>query len=115
MGQYFVLVNLDKKEVFEPYFMKFEEIVDGEGAKILAYLLATPEPDGTRLWKSGESLKYFGRWAGDRVMLYGEYAPKEYKEMVGEDWHKIGEEGSEYKNITEEVRKEWQMINSSNF
>ena len=113
MGQYFVAVNLDKKEVFEPKYYKLCEIFDNVMfLRGLVYLLATPETDGTCFDELRGQLKYFGRWAGDRVMLYGDYAPEEFKKMVGEEWSILGEEyrGSEYRNITGELMSELKNV-----
>jgi len=52
MGQYFIIVNLDKKEYVEPTLLKLWEICVNDDIKVLAWLLATNNPDGTGILKS---------------------------------------------------------------
>ena len=47
MGQYFIIVNLDKKEYFEPRLLKLWEICANNDCRVLPYLLATNNPSGT--------------------------------------------------------------------
>jgi hypothetical protein len=114
MGQYFIIVNIDKKEYIDPPdSAKLWEICANNSVRMLAYLLATNDGDGAFIAKHffskeqfkeiierikrelGEDygfeiychdnkdcesgyvfpkLKYFGRWAGDRIVVLGDYA-----------------------------------------
>jgi hypothetical protein len=95
MGQYFKMVNLDKKEYLHPH--KF-----GEGMKLFEFgcggsgLMA-----GLNLLLSSgngdESLE--GRWAGDRIVCIGDYA--EENRFVP---------GSLYSLATEESDTGWRDI-----
>ena len=49
MGQYFIFVNLDKKEFLESFAAKFSEIILNNAGALLVYLLATNNPNGTPL------------------------------------------------------------------
>ena len=77
MGQYHVLVNYDKKEIVEPYGLglgaKQREQVGAFNGTIAdaMYLLVmtSPSAGGGDLPLTGVS----GRWAGDRVMVVGDY------------------------------------------
>jgi hypothetical protein len=77
MGQYHVLVNYDKKEVVEPYGLglgakQVEQLGAFKGTIADAmYLLVMTSParGGGDLPLTGVS----GRWAGDRVMIVGDY------------------------------------------
>ena len=77
MGQYHVLVNYDKKEVVEPYGIglggkQVEQLGAFKGTIADAmYLLVMTSParGGGDLPLTGVS----GRWAGDRVMIVGDY------------------------------------------
>src|SRR5687767_2122060 len=80
MGQYHLPVNLDKREYLHPH--KF-----GDGLKLLEFA-AAPGP-GTLTGLSvllacshgrgggdlpGEKSEWTGRWAGDRIIILGDYA-----------------------------------------
>ncbi len=51
MGQYFKIVNLDKKEWIEPDGVKLWELCAGNSIRMLGYLLATNNWDGTSIVK----------------------------------------------------------------
>ena len=108
MGQYFLIVNLDRKEYIDPPLKKLWEIAaNPEIGGVLAYLLATDNPDGTGLylkWMNNE-LKWFGKWCGDRIALVGDYgrqAPNFKK--VGTDYNTLI---AEFKDITDDVINEY--------
>jgi hypothetical protein len=78
MGQYYRIVNLDKKELLNPYTF-------GDGAKLLefgssgtgmmcglAILLADGNNRGGGDLRSENEI--IGSWAGDRVVVAGDYA-----------------------------------------
>jgi hypothetical protein len=144
MGQYFRIVNLDKKEWIRPDGLKLWELCAGNSVRMLGYLLATNNWDGTsiaKLFFSKEQLdeikkeleslgfgyevyfvdeknfrgyvvpklKYFGRWCCDRIVVLGDYADEStnYKVGVtGPSYHELNE-NPEWKDITEEVEKEF--------
>jgi len=77
MGQYFKLVNLDKKEqvggTLEGWIMaKFLEWCVNDSSLLPLFLLRRSDESG-----GGdidfEKFKFLGRWAGDRVILIGDY------------------------------------------
>jgi len=139
MGQYFRIVNLDKKEWFATDW-KLWEICANNGVRMLGYLLATNNPDGTAVtkWfssveeakeKYGDKIeiiacgdgivcgrlktKYFGRWCGDRIAIVGDYAEEatNYKIIPGTNpsFHEL-EENPEWKNITKELIEEFNLF-----
>jgi hypothetical protein len=77
MGQYHVLVNYDKKEIVHPYGLglgakQVEQLGAFKGTIADAmYLLVMTSPNagGGDLPMTSVS----GRWAGDRVMIVGDY------------------------------------------
>lgn len=128
MGQYFILVNLDKREYVRAWGMKLWEWCANNEARLLPWLLARGPQDGTTLcdfvpgigkvprdcvFRDGElfartceeAMKpigkgYFktaGRWAGDRVVLVGDY----------DDSNLFSEALESYRDITAEVVKEF--------
>ena len=127
MGQYFILVNLDKKEYVMASVLKLWEWCANDDARMIPYLLATSNKDGTNLVSSVEDgkpiprgwkvvysykvsnkkyhliereTKYYGRWAGDRIVLLGDYAEGIYEGM----FERILDE---YKDITSELIEEF--------
>lgn len=80
MGQYWKPVNLDKREFINPHKLGcglklWEQIANPEVGRALVVLLAVmPEPRGGGDLKSNP---FIGRWAGDRVVLVGDYSRDE--------------------------------------
>jgi hypothetical protein len=91
MGEYFRIVNLDKREYINPhdcgeqYGAKLGEVAMSSGGPMsaLAVLVSTSE------WQD-----HCGRWCGDRIALVGDYS-----ELGQDPW---GNE-DEWTNITSEV------------
>jgi hypothetical protein len=136
MGQYFKIVNLDKKEWIRPGGLKLWELCANNEIRMLGYLLATNNPDGTAIikWfddpeeakkKYGQDfiilsyhkehklgfgmkpLKYFGHWCGDRIAIIGDYADKATN--VGKDFPSYFDldDNTTWKDITNEVAEEF--------
>lgn len=74
MGQYFKLVNLDKKEYINPLDMdsgmEYWEMIKSI-PHIWWFLLR--KSDGTGGGDVGTDIENVGRWVGDRVMALGDY------------------------------------------
>lgn len=72
MGQYFEVVNVDKREYFHPLDIgdgcKLGELAHGLSATVLALLIASPHNGYERPYP------FAGRWAGDRVVVLGDSA-----------------------------------------
>lgn len=124
MGQYWIPVNLDKKEYIEPHKLacglKLWEQLANEGVGLLD--IDVPEARG------GGDLDpnpIIGRWAGDRIAIVGDYAedsdlPAKFKAariydrcVPRESWAKYAKDDKEYrkrnpesqlfKDVTDEV------------
>jgi hypothetical protein len=84
MGQYFMLVNLDKREFVNPHVLgaglkQWEQLANfpGTGAALIVLLSAQKESRGggdidPDEYQSG----VVGRWAGDRIALVGDYSER---------------------------------------
>lgn len=74
MGQYYIVVNLTKEEYIQPHSLcngaKLCEFSTGRTATALVLLLASGNGRGGD-WKEHELI---GRWAGDRIVIAGDYA-----------------------------------------
>lgn len=70
MGQYFLFVNLDKKEYIHPHKMN-DGLKLGEHANCIVALYL--------LTQTGEPPFQPGRWAGDRIVCQGAYADLAHK------------------------------------
>ncbi len=81
MGQYFVIVNLDKKEFIHPHKLasglKFWEILASNSApRALAFMLRqSNEGGGGDISESNEDNKklFCGSWRGNRITIVGDY------------------------------------------
>ncbi len=89
MGEYFIVVNLDKKEYVLIHPSKLSEWLLNEHSKVVFWLTV-----------KNRALKHqyptMGRWCGDRIMIIGEYDP---------DFPKIFEREN-MKNISYKVLKD---------
>lgn len=83
MGQYWIPVNLDKREYIDPHKLGsglklWEQLANspGTGVALLILCAAMPEPRGGGDLKLDDDVarRTIGRWAGDRVCLVGDYA-----------------------------------------
>jgi hypothetical protein len=83
MGQYWIPVNLDKREFIHPHKLATglklrEQVWNHPGTPVALFILcaAMPEPrGGGDLDIEGEDARTtIGRWAGDRIAIVGDYA-----------------------------------------
>lgn len=100
MGQYWVAVNLDKKEYIDPW--KFdsggklcEQLWNGTGDALFLLLAEHKAIRGGGDLEPDE--EFMGRWAGDRVILTGDYS--EDGELGFGLWEKIFDDNGEFTNI----------------
>lgn len=77
MGQYFKLINEDKKEVINAWDLgggaKFYEWLFNREIRVLAWLLRRSNEGGGGDINNPEKYQTLGRWAGDRISLIGDY------------------------------------------
>ena len=77
MGQYFKIVNEDKKEVINPWDLggtaKFWEWLWNPQARVFVWLLRKSDEGGGGDINATERFETLGRWAGDRITLVGDY------------------------------------------
>lgn len=114
MGQYHILVNLDKKEIVSPnglgLGLKQYEHTACEGSLSDAmYLLVMSSPaQGNGDFPLVEGLS--GRWCGDRVVIIGDYTTQDSAPEIpyAETIYQIANET--YKNITPDIRNAFETI-----
>ena len=110
MGQYHLLVNYDKKECVEPYGIglgakQVEQLGAFTGTIADAmYLLVMTSParGGGDLPRTSVS----GRWAGDRVMIVGDYTQDSDVPSIPQASYLYG---NEYTDISNEVAEALQV------
>ena len=100
MGQYFKLVNEDKKEVVVSWDIaggaKFYEWLYNNQARVLVWLLRQSSEGGGGDLNDWTRCETLGRWAGDRVSLVGDY-----------DESKLYDKAERYKDISKQLRMEY--------
>jgi len=96
MGEYIHYINLDKKEYFSIVPFKFWESMAGEQPKVLLWLVTHTHKQMGLGWGDVKGYKYLGRWAGDRIIVLGDYDPMFEKLQIFD----------EYKDITCDVMEE---------
>lgn len=114
MGQYFKLVNLDKKEVVNPWDIggvaKFWEWLYNPQARVLVWLLRQSDGDGGGDIPQEERERYttLGRWAGNRITLVGDYDSSGLweKSRVLNEQHQP-KPYAEYTDISKTLRQEF--------
>jgi hypothetical protein len=114
MGQYFKLVNLDKREVVNPWDIggvaKFWEWLYNPQARVLVWLLRQSDGDGGGDIDTAERERYttLGCWAGDRITLVGDYDSSGlWDEAATRDDHGLEHPDALYTDISETLRKEF--------
>ena len=97
MGQYFKAVNLDKREFVCPWCVgglaKLWEWAASNHGSVFTLLLQ--KSDAIESLELSED-RTAGRWAGDRVVLIGEY-----------DSTGLYEESDQFRNISQSVVRDW--------
>lgn len=109
MGQYFKLVNEDKREIVDPW-TAHDVTVDGSGApskfyewlynnhaRLLVWLLRRSNEGGGGDVENMPRFRTLGRWAGDRVSLIGD----------GDDSKLYQKATEQYTDITRELYREY--------
>jgi hypothetical protein len=118
MGQYHILVNVDKREWVDPWDIalgsKQWEHTSGESWPLVGSLadamyiltMTSPARGGGDLPKVDIS----SRWAGDRVMIVGDYTEDEDlpPEFLGSELYTTAQ--NSYTNITDKVRLAFTQI-----
>jgi hypothetical protein len=118
MGQYWYVVNLDKKEFLHPHTLGcglklVEQVgtVPGTAAALIMLLAAEPRARGGGDFDvdNPKLRPVVGRWAGDRIALIGDYAqpgdlPGERADLI---W-KLCQLGRE--DATPEERRQWRQL-----
>jgi hypothetical protein len=103
MGQYYKLVNQDKKEVVVSWDIggtaKFFEWLYNNQARVLVWLLRQSNEWGGGDVQQAEQYQTLGRWAGDRITLVGDY-----------DQSKLYQEADGYHNISHELYEEFNTV-----
>lgn len=91
MGQYFIIVNLDKKEYIHPHKLgagaKLFEICANRITGVLPFLLRQSNEGGGG--DIQEDFKTAGRWAGDRIVVVGDYDKSELYTIAQEHFKEI--------------------------
>ncbi len=109
MGQYFIVCNFDKKELLDPSMfgdgMKLDELVGRITGTLmgLTYLLALSGRGGGVEWRATDPM--FGRWAGDRIAIVGDYYSETVAGMTWDEevWTRVSSSRDEWVDISEHV------------
>lgn len=77
MGQYYMVVDLDRREYLHPHRLgsglKLWELCAGDLPRVLCYLLGQSTGGGGGDPRPRDAFPNVGRWAGDRVVVVGDY------------------------------------------
>lgn len=100
MGQYFRLINYDKKEFVDPWNIGggaklYEWCANYQEAGIIPFLLRKSSQGG-----GGDIQKSYrtaGQWAGDKIALVGDYD-------ISGDWELVKQE---FKDISQAVKRDF--------
>jgi len=98
MGQYFKIVNLDKKEAISPHRLgqgaKLWELGANDFLNIMTLALRKSSDSG-----GGDAQRQFktmGRWAGDRIVVIGDY-----------DESGLYQKADNYKDVSKQFARDW--------
>ena len=112
MGQYFKLVNEDKKEVVNPWDIggvaKFWEWIYNPQARVLVWLLRRSDEGGGGDIDEPKRYSTLGRWAGDRITLIGDYDSSQlWDKARTQDADGLPLANTEYTDISKTLRQEF--------
>lgn len=114
MGQYFKIVNEDTHEVITSWGLggaaKFWEWLYNRQASVFVWLLRKSDGDGGGDMHADERQRYrtLGRWAGDRIILIGDYDSSGlWERSVTRDANNRPLPDATYTDISELVRHEF--------
>ena len=113
MGQYHVLVNLDKKEIVTPHGLglglkQYEHIGEFNGTLADAmYILMMTSP--ARGGGDFPSTNISSRWVGDRVLILGDYTQDSDVASIPNAGLLYGESSS-YTDITDMVAEAFEQV-----
>lgn len=100
MGQYYKLVNKDKREAVVSYDIgssaKFFEWLYNNQARVLVWLLRQSSEGGGGDLPDPDRYETLGRWAGDRITLIGDY-----------DESGLYQEAEGYENVSRALLEEY--------
>jgi len=101
MGQYFLIANLTKQEYLHPHKLgcglKLWEICANRQIGVLAYLLRKSDDLGGGDIENFKDYPNAGRWAGDAIVVIGDYHHNGLYDFI-EKW---------FKEITDEIAEEY--------
>ena len=93
MGQYFLIANLTKQEYLHPYRLgmpgKLWEICANNQIGVLAYLLRKSDKLGGGDIPRFEEFPNAGRWAGDAIVVIGDYDSSKLWDYVQDHFKEI--------------------------
>lgn len=107
MGQYYYVVNIDKREFLHPHQfndgLKLMEFGQSGGGTLLALTVLLADGNG----RGGGDIhtkdrEWVGRWAGDRIVIAGDYADPDKYGVEGTLYGACGTDA--WRNISEPVR-----------
>jgi len=94
MGQYFLILNLDKKEYLHPHKLgsgyKLWEICANNVCRVLPFLLRKSNETGGGDIR--DDYPTAGRWAGDRIVVVGDYDESGLYDLAKRFFKDISEE-----------------------
>lgn len=96
MGQYFKIVNLDKKEYLAPHSFKWAGGKLNEGWGEINWALNNLLAQGFHPDDGWERDEFLGRWAGDRITIIGDYDESGLYQRLEKDG---------YKNLSLEIQE----------
>lgn len=95
MGQYYYIVNIDKKQYLHPHRfgdgLKAVEFASGYNTmRALAYLLTKSDGGGGGDYKDDPS-GIAGSWAGDRIWIVGDYNSNKLYDVAHDEYTEMSE------------------------
>lgn len=113
MGQYYYVVNIDKREYLHPHKfgegLKLSEFAFSRGGTMtgLALLLADGNGRGGGDIRAGDPGGLIGSWAGDRIVIAGDYAdPGKFLDGITPEGHNPDDEPWNLHGVARETFKD---------
>lgn len=115
MGQYHILVNIDKKEYVSPWDIggmgkHWEQVGYEKSMADTLYVLSIAQGNERRGGGDICGHELVGRWAGDRCAIVGDYFESDDDDPRFRNLYHVVDSNPKWRNISTKVNKMWEAV-----
>lgn len=115
MGQYHILVNIDKKEYVNPWDIgcsgkHWEQVGYEKSMADTLYVLSIAQGNEPRGGGDIKGHELVGHWAGDRCAIVGDYYTDEDDDPKFKNLFDLTGEDKSWSNISGQINEMWEAV-----